>query len=734
MPVSQDAVKWAFRLLLGRDITGIQDEEKILEAFCKFKDETLLVESFFKCKEFRFKNKFSNYIQCIDPNDVKKRTKDGFDPKANLKIIAFGNCQVEGISHAIEASVPNSHVVFLHIGLKNILQNLENGEYVNLINQSDYIIVQHKGLYNKIAIRYPGAEGRVRFIPAIAFNGFHPDNDYIWTKNQNAIVGILGQYNSLLAAYGWNHGMSVSSTLELFRDEVFDHIGYYDCMEASCKNLVGIGREVDYPMPELLKKWLSQGSFMHSINHPKIFVLADIAYEFLRKNRIDHVPHIEYYLKDHLADSVCWPVYPDIANKSNLKGSYYFKKIGQADVPDMITLEEFVSASFESYNKYDKGSLHSPRFQERGFQTLDEFIKKKKNKTGISKHNPYAELPSHCFWKRSLSTIETKSVDPVVIARFKVGMEERVATAGSCFAQHIAKRLSTEGFNYYVPEDGAFLTEINRKERNYGVFSCRYGNLYTTRQLLQLFDRCMGRFTPKEIAWQRADGRYVDPFRPQIEPEGFESIEAMEASRREHLTCVKEMFEKLDILVFTLGLTESWEGLEDGAIYPLAPGVAGGVMDPSVHRFRNFTAKEVADDLDLFLLKLQSVNPKARVILTVSPVPLIATYENRHVLVSNTHSKSVLRTVAGEISLRYEQCEYFPSYEIITGQHIGNGYLEDDLRSVRPEGVDHVMKIFLKHYAGKEGAEQRNNVRVKEQKAAIERISDVICDEEAIDN
>lgn len=614
------------------------------------------------------------------------------------------------------------------------MRNLENGEYAEIINQSNYIIVQHRGLYNKIASCYPGSEGRLRFVPAIAFNGFHPDNDYVWNKNREAIVGILGQYNSLLAAWGWNHGLSVSSTLELFRDEVFDHIGYYGCMEASCKNLVRVGLEVDYPMPELMKKWLSQGSFMHSINHPKIFVLADIAYEFLRKNRIDHVPHIESYLKDRLADSVCWPVYPHIANKNNLNGSYYFKKVGQTDMPVMIALEEFVSASFENYNKYDKGSLFSPRFQEEGFQTLDEFIKKKKNITGISKNNPYSGLPSHCFWKRSLSTIETKSVDPVVVVRFKVGKEERVATAGSCFAQHIAKRLSSEGFNYYVPEDGGSLSESDRKEQNYGVFSCRYGNLYTTRQLVQLFDRSMGRFTPKEKVWQRADGRYVDPFRPQIDPAGFDSVEAVEKSRSEHLGCVREMFEKLDILVFTLGLTESWESLEDGSIYPLAPGVAGGVMDPSTHRFRNFTAKEVADDLELFLLKLQSVNPKARVILTVSPVPLIATYENRHVLVSNTHSKAVLRTVAGEMATRYEHCDYFPSYEIITGQHVGNGYLEDDLRSVRPEGVDHVMRVFLKHYAGKEGVKHQESQREKEQKAAIERINDVICDEEAIDS
>ena len=35
-----------------------------------------------------------------------------------------------------------------------------------------------------------------------------------------------------------------------------------------------------------------------------------------------------------------------------------------------------------------------------------------------------------------------------------------------------------------------------------------------------------------------------------------------------------------------------------------------------------------------FLGSLSKVNPRVRVILTVSPVPLVATFENRHVLVS----------------------------------------------------------------------------------------------------
>jgi len=90
-------------------------------------------------------------------------------------------------------------------------------------------------------------------------------------------------------------------------------------------------------------------------------------------------------------------------------------------------------------------------------------------------------------------------------------------------------------------------------------------------------------------------------------------------------------------------------------------------MDPAAHEFVNFGVAEIVADMQLFVEKLLGVNPRAKMILTVSPVPLIATYEDRHVLVSNTYSKSVLRVAAEEISKRNPMCDYFPSYEIITG-------------------------------------------------------------------
>ncbi|WP_196492382.1 GSCFA domain-containing protein [Psychrosphaera haliotis] len=101
--------------------------------------------------------------------------------------------------------------------------------------------------------------------------------------------------------------------------------------------------------------------------------------------------------------------------------------------------------------------------------------------------HPYKNLPTKAFWRKAVQKTEMLNVDPVGEFNLKISKDTKVATAGSCFAQHIARHLKNSGFNYYVEEKGhPILPSHVLKEFNYGTFSARYGNLYTARQLLQL--------------------------------------------------------------------------------------------------------------------------------------------------------------------------------------------------------------------------------------------------------
>jgi hypothetical protein len=364
---------------------------------------------------------------------------------------------------------------------------------------------------------------------------------------------------------------------------------------------------------------------------------------------------------------------------------------------------------------------------------------------------PYRSLPDSAYWKRSVAQPAPADVNPALRGSFVLSARDKVATAGSCFAQNIARFLSRSAYNYFVTEPApGILPPEHAATYNYGTFSARFGNIYTTRQLLQLFQRAYGLFTPQDEAWVHED-RLFDPFRPQIQPLGFASREEYEADRHHHLAMVRRMVEELDVFVFTLGLTEAWVSRIDGAVYPVCPGCGAGQFDPERVEFRNFEIEEVTADLQEALALLRNQNPACRIILTVSPVPLIATASGQHALPATTYSKSVLRVAAERVARGLSACDYFPSYEIITGAFTRGAYFGEDLRSVTTEGIEHVMRCFAEAYLApatprarvRRGAPPSAAARPaapaakapaaaasKSSAAAI--VSDLICDEEVL--
>lgn len=352
----------------------------------------------------------------------------------------------------------------------------------------------------------------------------------------------------------------------------------------------------------------------------------------------------------------------------------------------------------------------------------------------MSEH-PYRALPDHAFWSRSVARPAQAEVDPVIEGRFKIARTDKIATAGSCFAQHIARHLAQAGFAYLVTETVNPIIE-DASGFNYGTYTARYGNIYTARQLFQLLQRAYGMFRPAERIWLAENGRCKDPFRPEIQPDGFASAAEFEADQAQHFAAVRQMVKDLDVFVFTLGLTEAWLSREDGAVFPLCPGVAGGAFDPARHAFVNFGVQEIVDDVTRAFDLIREQNPRARFILTVSPVPLAATAEPRSVLVSTTVSKAVLRVAADLIQAAHHNVAYFPSYEIVTGPHARGRYFAPDLRSVTPEGVEHVMRLFMRHYAGAAASAPVPQPRAGIEGPsydAIREAADVICEEAMLD-
>lgn len=356
----------------------------------------------------------------------------------------------------------------------------------------------------------------------------------------------------------------------------------------------------------------------------------------------------------------------------------------------------------------------------------------------MPRRHPYQGLPDRQMWSADPGLAEPALFDPVGEVPFGISQSDRIVTAGSCFAQHVSRHLERAGFRHHVTEVAHPMFDADLARRfSYGVFAARYGNVYTARQLLQLLRRAYGLFVPLAAAWPQGEGaRVVDPFRPRIQPRGFVSEAELAADREVHLAAVRRAVEEMDVLVFTLGLTEAWEDPRDGAVFPLAPGVSGGDWNPEAARFRNFDEDETWHDLRDALALVRERNPAVRVILTVSPVPLAATYEPRHVAVSTAWSKACLRIAAERAARRLPGVMYFPSYEVITSPQVRGRYWAENGRDVREEGVEHVMRLFLRHVAGVEAGDLPPPAAapVPQDASEMERVVEVLCDEQAITN
>jgi hypothetical protein len=344
--------------------------------------------------------------------------------------------------------------------------------------------------------------------------------------------------------------------------------------------------------------------------------------------------------------------------------------------------------------------------------------------------HPYRSAPARAFWARSVSGGFDASAligaGPPLIRK-----DDRVVSAGSCFAANIVPALEQAGFTYVRTEAAhpAF-SELAEERFGYARFSAAYGNIYTPRQLLQLLQRALGMFAPAEDRWV-TEAAIIDPFRPGLRY-GARSPREFDLLTAQHLGRTRQALEQASLFIFTLGLTEAWVSRADGAVFPACPGTIAGTFDPDAHEFRNFDATETAADLRAFVRLLRSINAGVRMIVTVSPVPLVATATGDHVVTASVYSKSVLRVACAELARHEPDVVYFPAYEIITGPQAPDAFLEADRRNVSALGIEAVMAALLDHC--ETGGERSAPASSGDAAGALSRlVSEAECEEAAAD-
>jgi hypothetical protein len=111
------------------------------------------------------------------------------------------------------------------------------------------------------------------------------------------------------------------------------------------------------------------------------------------------------------------------------------------------------------------------------------------------------------------------------------------------------------------------------------------------------------------------------------------------------------------------------------------------------------------DNLSYIISKIRSLNDRCSIIVTLSPVPLTATFEYHSAVVADTVSKSTLRVAIDELLRRkYDKVYYWPSFEVVRwlGAYAPGMYGQEDGSTIHvsEEVIAMQMSLFIEVLSG----------------------------------
>lgn len=292
-------------------------------------------------------------------------------------------------------------------------------------------------------------------------------------------------------------------------------------------------------------------------------------------------------------------------------------------------------------------------------------------------------------FQRLRQPLFTPAIDP----EFKLQREDKLFAIGSCFARGIEKALIGCKMDVLsaAPEFDSLPT-INDTVTGLG-FTNKYNTFSIYNELSWALDP-EAKF-PRDSIVDLSNGLVYDPHvNPTLPLAGLEET----LQRRSLIQMVNRRAAQCRVVIITLGLVEVWHDKLTDTFLNSTPLFEALRLYPERYEIQVTNFAQNLENLEkIHLLLSRFGHPGVQIVVTVSPVPLMATFSGQDVVLANTYSKSLLRAVAQEWTGTHENVHYFPSYEIVLNSDRAETW-EPDLRHVKPKVANHIMRLFLKTY------------------------------------
>lgn len=288
------------------------------------------------------------------------------------RILLISNCQVQPLKHGLANVCRDIEIDIIPV---HVIAPGKRAEVFSkyVANKATYTCVLSVALSDEFGplassvIKNSFAPLPVLSIANIYFDGTLPDICYVGGLNAR-VPGPISEYHSRIAVLGYLMGLPVETTVRMYCDAVYRHLGYYDSFQQSLDEMARRDAETDIPLGDLLETKVREGNCFLSHNHPTSLIMA--AYinkvgDVLVQRGLAEPSGLKLSQEtfiNFLAQSVIFPVYPEIAAHHGLpyETSYVFRTATVGDEPSKtIALEDFVRAEYRAFQSADQGILRS---------------------------------------------------------------------------------------------------------------------------------------------------------------------------------------------------------------------------------------------------------------------------------------------------------------------------------------------------------------------------------------
>lgn len=253
--------------------------------------------------------------------------------------------------------------------------------------------------------------------------------------------------------------------------------------------------------------------------------------------------------------------------------------------------------------------------------------------------------------------------------------QHRIVAFGSCFAAHILHYLDDLGYDIGKEVEGGKSTH-HGCTFGAGTYVANYGDgMVNTFTIRQQFEWALENRKFRESTWY------------------YTSTEAAELDESVRLN-TQYLFDRSDIFIITLGLSEVWYDTETGDVFWRA--IPSDMFDENKHAFRVSSCEENKENIRKILSLIKIYRPGASVILTLSPVGLQATFRKENCITANSVSKAILRAAIDEVYRETGGFYYWPSYELIN--HGFSDPFKEDRNHPKECHIGTILNLFRKYY------------------------------------